>query len=1044
MIRPRSLRAALATAGLDSERALGELIAGGLVADGDWVDWTTFQQRGAGGRDVTPVTLGDELAAVPPGQRIVEAVSSVAEPQDALRCLATLSRDHTALLVEVLSEPSWLLKVSAVAGVSRPLGSLLGQWPAAVLALRHDARPDVEAIADAVAEAVAGADDVPTQSAGVAAVRRAATAAIAANDLTAAVDVSQVTEDLARLAQGVLTGALRAMHATFVGDRQPAARLAVIGMGKLGGSELNYVSDVDVMFVHEPTGDDAEAANEEARQVFTRLLEVLNTSTTMGRTYEVDPTLRPEGRSGPLSRTLASYVAYWQRWAKTWEFQALLKARVVAGDHRLGEALLAAAEPFVWPEHLDPDVVAEIRHMKARIEAKPEVVRDGERQIKLGPGGLRDIEFSVQLLQLVHGRGDRSLRQTGTLATLDALVASGYVDPEDAQPFASAYRLLRTVEHRLQLAHERRTHTVPTDPARQEWLARAVGYRPDGDVSAREQLLRTLARTQGEVRQLHAKLFYRPLLEVYAQVPAAAAEMTVPGQVRAMGEDAARERFEALGFRDGVAALRIVRTLTTGLSRRSRTVRAVLPTVLQVLQDTPDPDQGLAVFRNLLEAQGESSELLAALRDDPTAAELLGLVVGTSPVAGELLAEQPQGLDWLREPAQRAEPRDRETLVRTALARLSWQDTTAALRRLKRAELLRMILRDLADEATVGGLGQELTSLAEACLEAALAAELSSQAAARGLEDPSQLPVRIAVIGMGKFGGGELQYASDLDVLFVHDLAAASVDETSQSEATALAIEIAANVMRSLSTITADGTAFVVDADLRPEGRVGPLSRSLASYTSYWQRWAEAWEHQALLKVRHVAGDVRLAAAFVDQARQYAYGMDDVAVPSVAQREIAMRRMKARLEKERIPRRTEPGRHLKLGPGGMSDVEWTVQLLQQRHGSQRSTLRSTSTMEALDALQDEELIAHRDATWLREGYHFASMLRNRLYLLRQRDVDVVPDNPYRLEVLARSLGHGRGGWQQLEEDWRRHARHVRQVCERVFYGVDAANGTGTW
>ncbi|MEX0592425.1 MAG: bifunctional [glutamine synthetase] adenylyltransferase/[glutamine synthetase]-adenylyl-L-tyrosine phosphorylase [Nitriliruptoraceae bacterium] len=1025
---------------------MAELTSGGLVVDDQWVDWPAFQSHAsAGSRAPMQHSASDATKTndpEPPGKQIVAAVSEATDPQDALRCMASLARDHPSVFLALVGDKDWLSKVVAVAGASQPLGNLLAQWPDALAALDNGERIESAIVADQVALAVAASVDPTTQAAGVAAIRRAATAAIASRDLTGEADVATVAAELAALAEGVLTGALRGVHAHIVGDNKPAARLAVIGMGKLGGIELNYVSDVDVMFVHEPLGDD-ERAGEEARATFTKMMEVLNASTTMGRTYEVDPTLRPEGRSGPLSRTVASYIAYWERWAKTWEFQALIKARTVAGDHELGDALLTAAEPFVWPEQLDPEVVAEIRGMKARIEAQPAVVRDGERQIKLGPGGLRDIEFTVQLLQLVHGRGDRSLRRTGTLPALDALVAAGYVDPEDADEFAEGYRLLRTVEHRLQLAHERRTHTVPSDPKRQEWLARAMGYRPQGDTSAREQFMKSLARTQGQVSALHAKIFYRPLLESYASLPAAAAEVSVPGQVKAMGDSAARERFEALGFRDGQAALRNVRALTGGLTRKARTVRAVLPTVLHILQDTPDPDQGLAAFRNLLEAQSESSELLGYLRDHPNAAELLGLVLGTSPVAGDLLAEQPQGLEWLREPSQRTDSRTREALVRMAMGRLSWQDTTAALRRLKRSELLRMILRDLADEATVGGLGEELTALAEACLEAALASELHAAASRHNVGNVADLPVRVAIIGMGKLGGRELQYASDLDVLFVHE-PVVDGSGTDAKEATALALEIVGNVMKTLSTITADGSAFDVDADLRPEGRSGPLSRSLASYETYWERWAEAWEHQALIKVRHAAGDSEVGARFVEQARRYAYGMDDVEVGSLHEREIAMRRMKARLEKERIPRRVPVERHLKLGPGGMSDVEWTVQLLQQRHGSSQPMVRSASTMEALDALQDAELITHRDATWLREGHHFASQLRNRLYLLRQRDVDVMPDNPQRLEILARSLGYGRGGWQQLEDDWRRHARRVRQACERVFYGIEPSIDTRAW
>jgi [glutamine synthetase] adenylyltransferase / [glutamine synthetase]-adenylyl-L-tyrosine phosphorylase len=993
--RRPSLRARLAGAGLDPDAATRDLEQAGLLVDDDLDEvWLT-------------------------------RLSSAAAPGDALSCLATLATEQPRCFEAVRADPAWLERVIAVGGVSRPLGDLIGRFEDAIDGLRSLDGVDVPALSAEVAAAVAASDDPHAQAAAVAAIRRRTTADVAARDLTGVTDLEAVGRELADLAEAVLSGTLQGVHDRMTGG-EPSARIGVIGMGKLGGGELNYVSDVDVVFVHEPLGDD-ERAGREVKAVLARVLELLNASTTMGRAYEIDPTLRPEGRNGPLSRTVGSFVAYWQRWARTWEFQALLKARPVAGDLALGETLLTAAEPFVWPEHLDPDVVAEIRTMKSRIELKPEVVRHGERQLKLGPGGIRDIEFAVQLLQLVHGRGDRSLRLTGTLPTLRALVANGYVDEEDATAFADAYRLLRTVEHRLQLAHERRTHTIADDPQRQEWLARSLGYRPGTGHPAREPFLRDLAAVQSRVRELHAKLFYRPLLETYARVPAAAAGVSVPGEVVAIGDDAAVERLTALGFRDGRAALRDVRSLTAGVSRPARTLRAMLPAVLQVLQDTPDPDTGLTSFRELVETQGGSAELLGYLRDHPDAAELLGRVLGTSRVAGELLISQPQGIEWLRDEALLVTPRTREELVRLAVGRLHWQDTTAALRRFKRLELLRIVLRDLAGETTVGGIGEELTALGEACLTGALRAELRRQARERGLDSPDELPVSVAIIGMGKLGGRELHYVSDLDVLFVHE----AVDGADEQTATRLALEIAGNVMRSLSAITAEGSAFDVDADLRPEGRSGPLSRSFASYRKYWERWAAAWEFQALLKARHVAGDRDLGTRFVAEAEILAYPperFDEVGAP-------AMRKMKARLEKERLPARVEPERHLKLGPGGLADAEWTVQLLQQRHGARHPALRTQKTMAAIDALQDLNLIEHRDADWLRSGYRLLSQLRNRLYLLRQRDPDVMPSSHLKLETLSRSLGRPRGSWQELEEDRLRHQRHLRRVCEHRFYGI---------
>jgi [glutamine synthetase] adenylyltransferase / [glutamine synthetase]-adenylyl-L-tyrosine phosphorylase len=991
----RSPEAHLAAAGLPVERARGRLADAGLWDDGTGM---TAEVR-----------------------EVLEEISGAASPEAALLVVTDLARLHPEVFAEVRADPQWRARLVAVAGASRPLGDLLAQHPNALRGLRAPRPVDPALVATEVETALVQLEEEDEQAAAIARVRRRTTAEIAARDLTGEATVDEVGRDLARLAEGVLTGVVGALFEDP--GRPPVLRLSVIGMGKLGGEELNYVSDVDVIFVHEAV-DEEEAARRGAQALCQHLIRLLNASTTMGRAYEIDPTLRPEGREGPLSRNLASFTAYWERWARTWEFQALLKARPVAGDRGLGERFLTAAEPYVYPERLAPEVVDEVREMKGRVESKPIVQREGERQIKLGPGGLRDIEFSVQLLQLVHGRADRVLRARGTLPALATLAERGYIAEDDAETFASAYRFLRTVEHRLQLAEERRTHTVPEDPDRLERLARSLGYRAEGDVPAREPFESELRRVQSSVRDVHAKLFYRPLLQLHAVVPAADAALVAPGQ--RLSDEAAATRVEALGFHDGPTVLRDLRALTTGVSRRAKILEVVLPAFLHALSETPDPDGGLRAFRRLVEGQVDDAVLVAALRDQPPTVQLLALILGTSEMAGELLTGQPQGLEWVTDTTARAEPRRREPLVAAARGLLRWQDDLeqrgTALRRLKRRELTRIVVRDLAGDAPVDVVTAELTALAEACLAVGVEAVLEEHAPQA--ETP---PARIAVVGMGKLGGSELHYVSDLDVIFVHE----AHDGVDESDATRFAIAVGEKVLGSLSAVTAEGTAFEIDAELRPEGRSGPLSRSLRSATAYYERWSQTWEHLALLKARHVAGDDELGRRFVELTRRAAY---PEGLPPAE--EVEIRRMKARIEKERVPRRTDPARHLKLGPGGLSDVEWTVQLLQHRHGGREPMLRTPSTMAALDALQDVGIVVGTDADWLRAGYRFLSEVRNRLYLLRQRDVDALPASNPVLERLARSLGYGRGGRQSFEEDYLRTTRRVRRVTERLFYGSD--------
>lgn len=974
--------------------------------------------------------LGDAGLLDPFDTDLIAWLGSAANPDDALAAVCELATHHPQTWASTRANTELLQRVINVAGASRPLGDLLARFPDAIEALSQLDPLTIRGVADPIRVAVAATDDPHEQAANVARIRRRATARIAARDLTDDVDVQYVAAQLSIAAEGVLTGTLEALQAQH--DGEMAARIGVIGMGKLGGRELNYVSDVDVIFVHAPIdGADEGEASRQATEVLERMLRILNASTTMGRAYEIDPTLRPEGRHGALTRPLDSYIAYWERWAKTWEFQALLKARPVAGDLELGRQLIDASEPFVWREDLDPGVIAEIREMKGRTEDKPEVRKHGSRQVKLGPGGIRDIEFAVQLLQLVHGRADGTLRVTGTVPALEALAAGGYVDDEDAVTFINDYRTLRTIEHRLQLANERRTHTIPQDDAKQERLARSMGYRAAVDRPARDAFQRDLAALQGRVRELHAKLFYRPLLEAHAAISASAGAVAHPGARRQMGDGAATERLALLGFRDAAAALRHVHSLTRGITREARAMRAVLPAILHVLVDTADPDGGLRLLRELVESHGSSADMLTVLRDQPPAAELLARLLGTSPVAGELLIAQPQGMDWLEDPDARVAPRTRPELVASALARLNWQDRNDAVRRFKRHELLRIVLRDLDGQASVSLVGEELAALGDACLEVALAGERAALADEQGLASADDLPFDFAVIAVGKHGGRELNYASDLDVLFVHDVREGADAE----EATTLALRLAERMLAALGQITSEGSAFEVDADLRPEGRSGPLTRTLDSYLAYWERWSERWEHQSLIKARQSAGDPELARRFLEASRSLAFP-DRLPDDAVAE----MRGMKARIEKERIKRKTDPRRHLKLGPGGLSDVEWTVQLLQQQHGAARRALRATSTQNALDALQDEAILEHQDAAWLRDGYRFLSQLRNRLYLLRVRNVDELPTNTDVLDRLARSMGMGRNGRQELEDSYMRVTRRVRRVAERVFYGLEVNEG----
>ncbi len=877
--------------------------------------------------------------------------------------------------------------------------------PVAVAALRLAYRRCLLTLA---ARDLAAGDPAAGNMAGVAAGNMAG---VAAGNMAgvAAGNMAGVAAELSDLAAATLTAALAIARAGLPAGSAPA-RLAVIAMGKCGGHELNYVSDVDVVFVAEPAGSgDPASALRTATTLATALIRICGEVA-----WPVDAGLRPEGRNGPLVRTLDSHVAYYQRWARTWEFQALLKARPVAGDDELGTAYCDRLAPMVWQAAERDHFVDDVRAMRRRVEAALPSA-GAARELKLGPGGLRDVEFAVQLLQLVHGRADESLRSGTTLVALAALADGGYVGRADAATLADAYRWLRTVEHRLQLHRLRRTHRIPDAPTELRWLARSVGYASGPEASASEAFEADRARHAREVRRLHEKLFYRPLLTAVCRVPGA--------ELR-LAPAAARARLELLGFADPAGAMRHLEALTAGVSRAAAIQRALLPAMLGAFADGADPDAGLLAYRQVSEALGRTPWYLGFLRDEGVVAQRLAMLLGSSRYVADLLARAPEALRMLAYDAE-LQPRPAASLQGAMLAAAQRNDDpeagVAATRGLRRNELLRIASADLLGQLSLEAVATALTDVTEAILGAALDTALRAAASRRG----GELPMQMAVIAMGRLGGAEVGYSSDADVLFVFEPSAGADD----GAAAGAAQEVTEELRRLLSARAAD-PPLGVDASLRPEGRQGPLVRSLDAYAAYYRRWASVWEAQALLRARPVAGDTGLGDRFVAMVDPYRYPRAGLSNREVTE----IRRIKARVDSERLPRGADPATHLKLGPGALADVEWTVQLLQLRHAREHPALKTTTTLAALAAAEGSGLLVADDARSLSAAWRLASRVRNAVTLVRGRPADSIPRRGRELVGVARAVGYppGRdpGGF---VEDYLRATRRARAAVERVFY-----------
>ncbi|MEU9255234.1 bifunctional [glutamine synthetase] adenylyltransferase/[glutamine synthetase]-adenylyl-L-tyrosine phosphorylase [Streptomyces sp. NPDC048270] len=964
----------------------------------------------------------DALASVRADPVLLDALGATADPDLALLGLVRLAEaqppeELSRLLDTLVSAKPLRDRLLGVLGASEALGDHLARhprdWHALVTYEAADLHPGLPEFERGLADAH---DPVALRVS-----YRRCLLSIAARDVCGTIDIAQTAAELADLATATLRAALRIASAAAPEDAAQC-RLAVIAMGKCGGNELNYVSDVDVIFVGEATsGTDEGKGLQAATRLASHLMRICSETTVEGTIWPVDANLRPEGRNGPLVRTLSSHLAYYQRWAKTWEFQALLKARAVAGDPDLGAQYIEAISPLVWQAAERENFVADVQKMRRRVVDNIPAAQV-DRELKLGPGGLRDVEFAVQLLQLVHGRSDHTLHSGTTLDALHALAAGGYVGRADAAQLHDAYRFLRTMEHRIQLYRLRRTHLVPEDEQDLRRLGRSMGLRTEPVA----ELNKAWRRHASVVRRLHEKLFYRPLLDAVAQL--------TPGETR-LSPRAAGQRLEALGYADPVAALRHLEALASGVTRKAAIQRTLLPVMLGWFADSADPDAGLLGFRKVSDALGKTPWYLRLLRDEGAAAENLARVLSAGRLAPDLLMRAPEAVALLGDP-EGLQPRTHEALEQEVLAAVGRAETpeagVAAARGVRRRELFRTTAADIirsygtedspAEEdagALVDRVGGAVSDLTAATVAGALRAAVGSQWG-------ETLPTRFAVIGVGRFGGHELAYGSDADVLFVHE-PREGVDE---QEAAKAAQTVIAEMRRLLQLPTAD-PPLLIDADLRPEGRSGPLVRTLSSYAAYYRRWSLTWESQALLRAEPVAGDTDLGRRFIELVDPLRYPVEGLGEDAV--REI--RRLKARMESERLPRGADPTLHTKLGRGGLSDVEWTVQLIQMQHAWAEPGLRTTRTREALAAAHAAGLIPTEEAQILDEAWILATRVRNAVMLVRGRAGDTFPSEARELAAVGRYLGYAEGTVGEMLDDYRRITRRARAVVDELFYGA---------
>ncbi|OFS26349.1 bifunctional [glutamine synthetase] adenylyltransferase/[glutamine synthetase]-adenylyl-L-tyrosine phosphorylase [Brevibacterium sp. HMSC07C04] len=827
-----------------------------------------------------------------------------------------------------------------------------------------------------------------------------------------------VYDAVSRTLTEMAEGALIAAHDIAAAESMPdgCAELSVIAMGKCGARELNYVSDVDVVFAFSPgptaAGEEAERARSCASSAALRIIDLISAAAAEPALWEVDAALRPEGKAGALVRTVDEFENYYSEIAENWEFQALFKARPVAGSEQLGQQWAEACLPQVWSAAHRDDFIPEVRAMRRRVVDLIDR-SEADRQLKLGPGGLRDVEFSAQLLQLVHGTEDHDIREPNTLEALRSLERGGYLSGEDAAVLEEAYSFMRVVEHRLQIPRMRRAAVLPDSPEDLRELARMV--YPTGDRSEL-RLKRERDDYSRRVRALHEQVFYRPILDAAVG----------SGAVRLLPEKAAESRLRAFGFVDPRSAMRHIHDLSAGVSRASRVHRQVLPAMLSWLSEGVDPDSGLLAYRRLSEQLGTSTWYLKLLRDSGQGAEALARVLSLSQYATSHIMHYHGSVRWLAD-QDMLQPTPLESLRQEMSELVGRGRGVPGVRAVHGREKLRIILADILEVIPRSSVPQALSDVMSAAVEAAL---LSVR---RELDTEHRLyDYDFAIIAMGRLGGREIGVFSDADVCFVYRPANTMGDDDREALAKH-ARRVALGLTSALKSPQQD-PAIELDADLRPEGRSGPYVRTLESYRRYYSAWSEPWEAQALLRARPIAGDEELMNDYVDMINPLRYP------ESLPQRSVMqVRRLKARMEDERLPRGADRRQHVKLGTGGLSDVEWTVQLLQLQHGAEFSGLRTTSTLPALRTARDEGLIGASEHEILRTAWLMATEVRNAITLHRGKPSDSLPSDIRELEAAARLMGYPQGSAQQLVDDYLRVTRWARSTMEVIFYGDDPAD-----
>jgi glutamate-ammonia-ligase adenylyltransferase len=881
---------------------------------------------------------------------------------------------------------------------------------------------------------------------------------IAARDLNGLAPLEEVTAELTALASATLQVACEVTRQEMTAEYgaplmqtpfgMKEAELTIIGMGKFGGRELNFSSDIDLIYLYSTDEGETNGSDHGPGQTrgkislhtfFVKQAEMITKAlsrvTEDGFVFRVDLGLRPEGKSGEMAVSLHSAASYYEYWGQPWERAAMLKARPVAGSRELGEEFLAVIEPFIYRKYLDYDLIEDMMAMKKKIDASLTREREGEYNIKLGRGGIREIEFFIQALQLVYAGKNPALRRKNSLEALNALKEARIINVDDHNSLADAYRFLRTVEHRIQVVQERQSHSIPHREEEFHSLARRCGYlRADGT----ERFRAALEAHRQRVSSIYGGLFLSRDERLKEDVRPELYSFFDPAADPDLLKDMLAER----GFRDVESAYANLLVLRDGPPRARitehsrRILEKISPLFLQEIIASPDPDMALANLERFLCAIGSRSSFYALLAEKRETLKLIVSLFGMSEFLSKIAIAHPELLESMVTRTYAASFKERRQMDEELAAFLApagfFEDRLDILRRFRHEEFLRIGMNDIHGNMEQTDIANQLTRLAEACLCAACGmAQQELERFGRPTRPDANGNLReanFAIIGMGKMGGSELNYHSDLDLIYIYDRQGETDGERRISNHEYFA-KLGQKIISILTTQTREGYVYKIDTRLRPSGNAGPLVTSLVSFRSYHREEAQIWERQALTKARVVYGPETLAKGIEEVIRGTVYG---AGADETVRREI--HRLRMRMETE-IARESAGSYNIKTGRGGMVDVEFIVQYLQLAHGRDFPEIRSTNTIEALQAIKERGLIPEEEGNTLLNGYICLRRLEYRLRIVHDYSMNDLGGSREYLDKLARRLGYDpnlRDPGEVMMKDYEDMTGAVRRVYDKIL------------